>query len=78
MFNYAVEDVLNNYKIPVVQSMRTNSGEVPLTDVSSQTAVHINSGFLDPEKSRILLGLLLAQGRNMSEIVATFTGSADD
>jgi L-asparaginase len=63
-FNYAVEDVLNNYNVPVVQSMRINSGEVPLRDVSSQTAIHIASGYLDPEKSRILLGLLLAEGKN--------------
>jgi L-asparaginase len=73
-----VEDILNNYNIPVAQSMRTNSSEVPLSDVSSQTAMHIASGYLDPEKSRILLGLLLAQGKNMTEIAATFAGSADD
>jgi L-asparaginase len=44
LFNYAVEDVPNNYKIPVVQSMRVNSGEVPLSDISSQTAMHVASG----------------------------------
>jgi L-asparaginase len=59
-FGYAVEDALNNQKLPVVQRMRTNSGEVPLSDVSGQTAMHIASGCHNPEKSRILLDLLLA------------------
>ena len=58
--------------------MRTNSGEVPLTDVSSQAAMHINNGHLDTGKSRILLGLLLTQGKDRTEIAATSSGSADD
>ncbi|EXJ88747.1 L-asparaginase [Capronia coronata CBS 617.96] len=77
-FNYAIEDVLNRLKVPVVQSTRANSGEVPLSDIGSTTASHIASGFLDPQKSRILLGLLLAQGKNLTEISAVFHGSTDD
>jgi len=77
-FNYAIEDVLNRLKIPIVQSFRSVNGEVPLTDVSSTTAAHIASGYLNPQKSRILLGLLLAGGKNMTEISATFSGSTDD
>jgi L-asparaginase len=59
-FNYAVETILNHDNMPVAQSMRNTSGELPLSDVSSQTAMHSTSGYLDPEKSGILLGLLLA------------------
>lgn len=77
-FNYAIEDVLNRLQVPVVQSMRTNAGEVPLSDVSSDTATHIGSGFLDPQKSRILLGLLLAVGKNLTDIGAAFALSRDD
>ncbi|KAK4942889.1 hypothetical protein LTR10_017465 [Elasticomyces elasticus] len=77
-FNYAIEDVLNRLEIPIVQSFRTASGEVPLSDVSSTTASHIPSGYLNPQKSRILLGLLLAQGKNLTEIAAAFSPSVDD
>ena len=77
-FNYAIEDVLNRLKIPVVQSFRTASGEVPLSDISSTTASHIASGYLNPQKSRILLGLLLAHGKNLTEIADVFAGSTDD
>ncbi|KAF3765289.1 hypothetical protein M406DRAFT_60076 [Cryphonectria parasitica EP155] len=77
-FNYAIEDVLNRFEIPVVQSFRTASGEVPLSDISSTTASHIASGYLNPQKSRILLGLLLAHGKNLTEIADAFSGSVDD
>ena len=39
-FNYAMEDVINNYGVPIVQSTRAMSGEVPASDVSSDTALH--------------------------------------
>ncbi|OJJ37876.1 hypothetical protein ASPWEDRAFT_59204 [Aspergillus wentii DTO 134E9] len=71
-FNYAIEDVINRFDIPIVQSMRTVSGEVPLSDVSSDTATRIASGYLNPQKSRILLGLLLAKGRNVTQIADVF------
>lgn len=74
-FNLAIEDVLNNYDIPVVQSTRAMSGEVPVTDISSTTATHIASGYLNPQKSRILLGLLLAQRKNITEISEAFAVS---
>ncbi|KAE8451192.1 hypothetical protein EG329_004356 [Mollisiaceae sp. DMI_Dod_QoI] len=77
-FNAAMEDVINNYGIPIVQSTRAMSGEVPISDVSSDTALHIASGYLNPMKSRILLGLLLAHNKNMTEIAAAFVGSTDD
>ncbi|KAI9730941.1 MAG: hypothetical protein M1818_008016 [Claussenomyces sp. TS43310] len=69
-FNYAIEDVVNRLHIPIVQSFRTGSGEVPLSDVGRDTAPHIASGYLNPQKSRILLGLLLALDKNITEIAA--------
>lgn len=76
-FNTALEDVVNRLSIPVVQSMRTVSGEVPLSDVSSDTATHIASGYLNPQKSRILLGLLLAESKNLTEIGSVFALSTN-
>ncbi|BCS07649.1 L-asparaginase [Aspergillus luchuensis] len=76
-FNKAIEDVINRLEIPVVQSMRTVNGEVPLSDVSSDTATHIASGYLNPQKSRILLGLLLSQGKNITEIADVFALGTD-
>ena len=73
-----MEDVINNYGIPIIQSTRAMSGEVPISDISSQTALHIASGYLNPMKSRILLGILLAQGKNMTQIADAFVGSTDD
>lgn len=74
-FNGAIEDVLNNHHVPVVQSTRAMSGEVPLSDVASTTAKHIASGYLNPYKSRILLGLLLSEGKNMTQIAEAFAGN---
>ncbi|KAL6250045.1 hypothetical protein RBB50_002346 [Rhinocladiella similis] len=77
-FNYALEDVMNRFKIPIVQSYRTNAGEVPLSDVSSTTATHIGSGFYTPQKSRILLGLLLATDNSFADISSAFAQSRVD
>ncbi|KIW15310.1 hypothetical protein PV08_05355 [Exophiala spinifera] len=74
-FNYALEDVINRFSIPIVQSYRTNAGEVPQSDVSSTTATHIGSGFYTPQKSRILLGLLLATGNSFDDISSAFAKS---
>jgi L-asparaginase len=73
-----MEDVINNYGIPIVQSTRAMSGEVPVSDITSDTALHIASGYLNPMKSRILLGLLLAHNKNITEIADAFFGSTDD
>jgi len=77
-FNNAIDDVIANYSIPIVQSTRAMSGEVPTSDVADGTVLHIASGYLNPMKSRILLGLLLAKGKNMTEITGTFAGSTND
>ncbi|TGO51951.1 hypothetical protein BCON_0151g00250 [Botryotinia convoluta] len=75
-FNYAMEDVINRLKIPIVQSTRAPNGEVPYSDVSSETALHIASGYLNPQKSKVLLGILLALEKNSTEISEAFAGSA--
>ncbi|KIM98508.1 hypothetical protein OIDMADRAFT_56865 [Oidiodendron maius Zn] len=77
-FNYAIEDVINNYGIPIVQSTRAMSGEVPTSDISTDSALHIASGYLNPMKSRVLLGILLAHNKNMTQIAKAFAGSTDD
>ncbi|KAL4802735.1 Asparaginase/glutaminase [Aspergillus unguis] len=52
---------------PIVSSTRTGNGEVPYSDSGD-----IASGFLNPPKSRILLGLLLAEGKSVEEIRDVF------
>lgn len=53
--------------------MRTVNGEVPLSDINSTSATHIASGYLNPQKSRILLGLLLSEARNLTDIRSVFS-----
>lgn len=74
-FNHAIEDVINRLKIPVVQASRAQNGEVPYSDVSSETAMHIASGYLNPQKSKVLLSILLALDKNLTEISDAFAGS---
>lgn len=57
----------NHGDLPIVSSTRTNNGEVPYSDSGD-----IASGFLNPPKSRILLGLLLAKGYGVKEIRDVF------
>ncbi|KAI7969376.1 hypothetical protein EIK77_005006 [Talaromyces pinophilus] len=76
----AINFVVNKHKIPVVNSFRSANGEVPDSDIgnSSSQAIRIPSGYLNPQKSRILLGLLLAEKKNLNEIRDVFLGSTDD
>ncbi|KAE8353019.1 Asparaginase/glutaminase [Aspergillus coremiiformis] len=67
-FSRAVKDVIAKHGIPVIASTRTGNGEVPSSDESTQIA----SGYLNPAKSRILLGLLLAEGKSVAEIKEVF------
>ncbi|CBF89773.1 hypothetical protein AN0300.2 [Aspergillus nidulans FGSC A4] len=67
-FSTAIDDIISNQGVPIVQSTRTGNGEVPYSAEGG-----ISSGFLNPAKSRILLGLLLAQGgKGTEEIRAVF------
>lgn len=76
-FEAAIEDVINNRKIPVVRGSRATNGEVPSSSIASKTAMHIASGYLNPMKSRILLALLLAHGKNIGEIRDAFAPSTN-
>ncbi|GAB1191943.1 hypothetical protein APSETT444_001127 [Aspergillus pseudonomiae] len=67
-FSAAIEDITSKHDIPIVASTRTGNGEVPSSAESSQIA----SGYLNPAKTRILLGLLLAEGKSMEEMRAVF------
>ncbi|KAE8318627.1 Asparaginase/glutaminase [Aspergillus transmontanensis] len=67
-FSAAMEDIITKHNIPIVASTRTGNGEVPTSAESSQIA----SGYLNPAKTRVLLGLLLAQGRSVEEVRAVF------
>jgi L-asparaginase len=71
----AIDDVVKRLNIPVVSSFRSANGEVPSSDAGGS---NIPSGYLNPQKSRILLGLMLAQGKNFTEIRGRFLGSTDD
>ena len=44
IFNSAVQEVLDHCKITVADSMRAKSSRVPLSDVSSRTAMNVASG----------------------------------
>lgn len=57
---------LHQQGIPVVMSTRTGSGYV------STKAFAIGSGFLNPQKSRILLQLALASGADLPQIASYF------
>ncbi|CAD6444737.1 bc3f50b9-332b-4c8b-b272-0f414520cec8 [Sclerotinia trifoliorum] len=73
-FDYAIEDVINRFNIPVIQSTRVQNGEVP--EFESETALRITSGYLNPQKSRVLLGILLALDKNITEIKDAFSRNA--
>jgi L-asparaginase len=55
-----------NKGIPVVRSTRTGSG------YASAKEEGIGSGFLNPQKSRILLELALAEGADIEKIKKYF------
>lgn len=59
---------------PIVYSKRSMDGMIPLAALPSSEANLIASGYLNPEKSRILLQLCLASGYSMDEIRLVFRG----
>ncbi|EAW08432.1 asparaginase ahrA [Aspergillus clavatus NRRL 1] len=70
-FSSAIRDVVDKHALPIVTSTRTGNGESPPTD--SKTT--IEAGFLNPQKARVLLGLLLAEGKAWAEIKEVFSGA---
>jgi L-asparaginase len=71
-----MQDVITTYGIPIIDSTRVMSGEVSNAGYDPEDPSPISSGFLNPYKSRMLLGVLLAQIRNMTEIATAFNQSA--
>ncbi|KAF7119203.1 hypothetical protein CNMCM5793_008948 [Aspergillus hiratsukae] len=68
-FSNAIDDLSSTHpSLAIVRSTRTGNGEVPPTDSTTE----ISSGFLNPQKSRILLGLLLAENKGFKEIREVF------
>ncbi|KAF4175025.1 hypothetical protein CNMCM8694_009330 [Aspergillus lentulus] len=67
-FNDAIDDIASTHSLPIVLSSRTGNGEVAITDSTTT----IESGFLNPQKARILLGLLLAENKGSKEIKEAF------
>ncbi|GIK02157.1 hypothetical protein Aspvir_006202 [Aspergillus viridinutans] len=68
-FSAAIDDITSTHcRLPIVLSSRTGNGEVPLTDSTTT----IESGFLNPQKARILLGLLLTENKGFKEIKEAF------
>lgn len=74
-FSDAAEKIMKEKNIPFVFSYRTGSGEVPAADVV--TSAGAASGYLNPQKARILLELLLAKGYNSTEIKNVFAKGTD-
>lgn len=69
--NIVCEEVWNKYKVPIVYSHRTMDGSVPLADKPDFEGA-IASGFLNPQKARILLQLALYSGYSIDQIKTSF------
>lgn len=65
------EEIAKEYGIPIVRSRRTMDGSVPLDGTSDYA---IASGFLNPQKARILLQLCLYSGYSTEQIKTVFSG----
>lgn len=64
------EEIVKKYNIPIVHSRRTMDGSVPKDDAPEYG---IASGFLNPQKARILLQLCLHAGYSMDQIKTSFS-----
>ncbi|KAJ5357302.1 hypothetical protein N7541_004460 [Penicillium brevicompactum] len=72
-FAAAIVEVVEKHNIPVVLSHRTVNGEVPTADIMGDNAkTQIASGMYNPQQSRVLLGLLLAEKKDLKEIREVF------
>ncbi|KGO61415.1 L-asparaginase, type II [Penicillium expansum] len=72
-FASAINDIGAKHRIPVVLSHRTVNGEVPTADLTGANAeTKIASGMFNPQQSRVLLGLLLAEKKGLKEIREVF------
>ncbi|KAJ5973640.1 hypothetical protein N7481_010850 [Penicillium waksmanii] len=72
-FGDAIDDIVSRTNVPVILSHRTVNGEVPTADITGDTAkTRIASGLHNPQQARVLLGLLLAEGKRFDEIRTVF------
>lgn len=80
-----VGNLVHNKNIPVVYSKRTQDGMVPkaslpktfrstTTDLDTPFETNVASGYINPQKSRILLQLCLNDGMGIEQIKACFKG----
>lgn len=65
------EEIFNEYGIPIVHSRRTMDGSVPLDGTPEYAFA---SGFLNPQKARILLQLCLYSNYSTEQIKTVFSG----
>ncbi|KAL2849118.1 Asparaginase/glutaminase [Aspergillus pseudoustus] len=72
-YSSAIAELIQEQEFPIVRSTRSPSGEVPF---SESGADGISSGYLNPQKARVLLGLLLAKGKSFSDILEVFANVA--
>ncbi|KAL2812065.1 Asparaginase/glutaminase [Aspergillus granulosus] len=68
-YSSAIAELIEEQEFPIVRSTRSPSGEVPF---SESGAGGISSGYLNPQKARVLLGLLLAKGKSFADILEAF------
>ncbi|KAL6946634.1 L-asparaginase 1 [Hanseniaspora osmophila] len=69
----ALDNYLSKLEIPVIYSKRSMDGMVPIVNVPNSINC-IASGYLNPEKSRILLQLCLYSQYSLKEIRESFNG----
>ncbi|KAJ5154401.1 L-asparaginase type II [Penicillium coprophilum] len=73
----ACNDIVAKHNIPIVLSHRTVNVEVPTAGITGENAkTQIASGMFNPQQSRILLGLLLAEKKGLEEIRQVFLKAA--
>lgn len=64
-----LREMAQKHNVPIVRSRRTMDGSVPLTDPES---LYVSSGFLNPQKARIMLQLCLYSGYDLDQIKTVF------
>ncbi|KAJ0421917.1 Asparaginase/glutaminase [Aspergillus carlsbadensis] len=68
-YSSAIAELIEDKEFPIVRSTRSPSGEVPFSESGDGG---ISSGYLNPQKARVLLGLLLAKGTGFADILEAF------
>ncbi|CEL06187.1 Putative L-asparaginase [Aspergillus calidoustus] len=68
-YSSAIAELIEEKEFPIVRSTRSPSGEVPFSESGDDG---ISSGYLNPQKARVLLGLLLAKGKSFADILGAF------